>query len=80
MNAEKNIDLIAQRLFDRYGKIEVSWSNPLEELITTILSQNTNDTNRDRAYRSLINRFRRIGRHCLPNLGISQVQLSVQPQ
>ena len=29
----------------------------MEELITTILSQNTNDTNRDRAYRSLIDRF-----------------------
>jgi len=29
----------------------------MEELITTILSQNTNDTNRDRAYSSLIERF-----------------------
>jgi endonuclease-3 len=30
---------------------------PLEELILTVLSQNTNDTNRDRAYASLIARF-----------------------
>lgn len=33
-------------------------SPPLDELIITILSQNTNDRNRDRAYRSLRRRFR----------------------
>ena len=58
MNAEKNIDWIAQRLLDRYGEVEIARSDPIEELITTILSQNTNDTNRDRAYRSLIERFK----------------------
>ncbi|HYV85179.1 MAG TPA: endonuclease III [Patescibacteria group bacterium] len=30
---------------------------PLEELVLTVLSQNTNDTNRDRAYASLTARF-----------------------
>ena len=58
MNSEKNIDWITSRLLDRYGEIETTRSDPLEELITTILSQNTNDTNRDRAYRSLIERFK----------------------
>ncbi|MEA3238936.1 MAG: endonuclease III [Candidatus Bipolaricaulota bacterium] len=57
MNGKEKIDWIAQRLLDRYGEIEMARSDPLEELITTILSQNTNDTNRDRAYRSLIDRF-----------------------
>ena len=57
MNAEEKIAWIAKRLLDRYGEIEIATSDPLEELITTILSQNTNDTNRDRAYHSLINRF-----------------------
>jgi len=57
MNGKEKIDWIAQRLLDRYGEIEVARSDPIEELVTTILSQNTNDTNRDRAYRSLINRF-----------------------
>jgi endonuclease-3 len=45
---------IHQRLLDVYG--EPSWRNPLQpmdELISTILSQNTNDVNRDRAFQSL---------------------------
>jgi len=33
-------------------------SDPLESLIVTILSQNTNDINRDKAYRNLRERFR----------------------
>jgi endonuclease-3 len=45
-------------LLDFYG--EPTWRNPLpplDELVSTILSQNTNDTNRDRAYESLRSRF-----------------------
>src|SRR5512137_2030581 len=41
-----------------YG--EPIWRNPLppvDELISTILSQNTNDTNRDRAFNALRARF-----------------------
>lgn len=36
------------------------WRNPLpplDELVSTILSQNTNDTNRDRAFNALRDRF-----------------------
>ena len=36
---------------------EVSKRNPLDSLINTILSQNTNDVNRDRAYSTLRERF-----------------------
>jgi len=47
-----------QRLLDFYG--DPQWRNPLpplDELVSTILSQNTNDTNRDRAFNSLRERF-----------------------
>jgi endonuclease-3 len=46
------------RLIDFYGYPE--WRNPLpplDELISTILSQNTNDLNRDRAYQNLRTQF-----------------------
>jgi endonuclease-3 len=46
------------RLLARYG--EPTWRHPLpplDELVSTILSQNTNDTNRDRAFESLQKHF-----------------------
>ena len=49
---------VHQRLLDYYGYPE--WRNPLpalDELVSTILSQNTNDTNRDRAFNQLRVRF-----------------------
>jgi endonuclease-3 len=49
---------VHQRLLKFYG--QPTWRNPLppvDELISTILSQNTNDTNRDRAFESLRQRF-----------------------
>ena len=59
MTALKKIaQQVHQRLLDFYGK--PTWRNPLppvDELISTILSQNTNDTNRDRAFESLRQRF-----------------------
>jgi endonuclease-3 len=45
---------VHRRLLEKYG--EPSWHEPLpilDELISTILSQNTNDVNRDRAFRQL---------------------------
>jgi endonuclease-3 len=45
-------------LLDFYG--EPIWRNPLppvDELVSTILSQNTNDVNRDRAFEALRTRF-----------------------
>jgi endonuclease-3 len=45
---------IHQRLLEVFG--EPTWRNPLppaDELVSTILSQNTNDINRDRAFDSL---------------------------
>src|SRR5512136_1644436 len=49
---------VLRRLLDFYG--QPTWRNPLppvDELISTILSQNTNDTNRDRAFASLRKHF-----------------------
>ena len=49
---------VHQRLREKYG--DPSWREPLpilDELISTILSQNTNDTNRDRAFVKLKERF-----------------------
>jgi endonuclease-3 len=49
---------IHRRLLEAFG--EPVWRNPLppvDELVSTILSQNTNDLNRDRAFRLLRARF-----------------------
>ncbi len=49
---------IFKRLLKEFGEPE--WGarlDPLDELVSTILSQNTNDRNRDNAFRSLKQRF-----------------------
>ncbi len=49
---------VHKRLLDFYG--QPVWRNPMppvDELVSTILSQNTNDANRDRAFESLRRRF-----------------------
>lgn len=49
---------VFERLLRHYG--EPQWRNrlpPLDELVSTILSQNTNDTNRDRAFHELRQTF-----------------------
>ncbi len=49
---------VHQALLDYFGYPE--WPHPappVDELISTILSQNTNDTNRDRAFQALRRRF-----------------------
>jgi endonuclease III len=51
-------ETINQRLIEVFGYPE--WRNPLpplDELVSTILSQNTNDLNRDRAFNALRRRF-----------------------
>ncbi len=55
--AEKAL-AVHQRLIDFYGYPE--WRNPLppvDELVSTILSQNTNDVNRDVAFDALVAKF-----------------------
>jgi len=57
MNSVAKARWIKARLSARYGEISLQRTDPLETLIKTILSQNTNDSNRERAYRSLRRRF-----------------------
>jgi endonuclease-3 len=55
---EKLARQVHRRLLDFYGR--PVWPNPLppvDELVSTILSQNTNDTNRDRSFESLRHKF-----------------------
>lgn len=54
----KRAHRVHARLLDAYG--QPIWRNPLppiDELVSTILSQNTNDLNRDRAFRALRAKF-----------------------
>lgn len=52
------LEEVIKALEGRYGVPELDQRKPpLDELIFTILSQNTNDVNRDRAYASLRRRF-----------------------
>jgi endonuclease-3 len=49
---------VHKKLLDAFG--EPLWRNPLppvDELVSTILSQNTNDTNRDRAFEALKGKY-----------------------
>lgn len=55
--AEKVVE-VRDRLLDAYGEPEWrSYLDPVPELVNTILSQNTNDQNRDVAFRRLCERF-----------------------
>jgi endonuclease-3 len=54
MNLTEKAQLAHQRLLELFGYPE--WRDPLpalDELVSTILSQNTNDQNRDRAFQAL---------------------------
>jgi len=54
---ERALD-VHKRLMDKFG--EPIWRNPLpaiDELVSTILSQNTNDVNRDRGFDNLRGKF-----------------------
>jgi len=50
----RRIRAIHRRLFGSFGPLEAPRADdPLEELVLTVLSQHTSDSNADRAYRSL---------------------------
>ena len=57
MDPRKRAVRLAARLTDRFGSPDIGRPDPVEELVLTILSQNTSDTNRDRAFASLLARF-----------------------
>jgi len=58
MSQKLHVNMITQRLETFYG--EPQWpgrADPLDNLVLTILSQSTNDNNRDTAFRRLSTRF-----------------------
>lgn len=58
MNPKEKAEVLHERLMDLYGYPE--WREhlpPMDELVCTILSQNTNDVNRDRGFNQLLARF-----------------------
>jgi endonuclease-3 len=58
MELTERAQAVYTKLLEYYGQPE--WRNPLsplDELVSTILSQNTNDANRDRAFQALRQRF-----------------------
>ena len=58
MKPEDKVAEVHRRLLEEYG--EPTWRRPLDpisELVSTILSQNTNDVNRDVAFNRLRDRF-----------------------
>lgn len=57
MNPGEIVQWIDDRLTERFGTVSNETTDPVETLVLTILSQNTNDTNRDRAYASLLETF-----------------------
>jgi endonuclease-3 len=57
MESKAKVRAIHKILLKTYGKPEHSPMDAVSELICTILSQNTNDSNRDRAYTALRDKF-----------------------
>ncbi len=58
MKPSKKALEVYRRLMDFYG--QPTWrdpKSPVDELVSTILSQNTNDASRDQAYENLIRKF-----------------------
>ncbi len=53
----KTAEWFRSRLAEAFGPPEVPRADAVETLVLTILSQNTTDANRDRAYESLLLRF-----------------------
>ena len=56
-SARRRVRALNRRLERSYGAAKKQKLDPLDELMLTILSQSTSDTNRDRAYESLRTRY-----------------------
>ena len=62
MDSASKITWIADRMIEQFGEVDIEILDPIENLVLTILSQNTTDVNRDRAFASLMETFRTIDR------------------
>ncbi len=62
---DRKVSLVHQRLVETYGRLTLApGGDPLDELIGTILSQNTSDVNSGRAYAHL-RTITQLGKTCL---------------
>ncbi|MCL5429129.1 MAG: endonuclease III [Chloroflexi bacterium] len=78
MQMARRARAVHQRLLDFYGYPQ--WRNPfppLDELVSTILSQNTNDANRDVAFNALKQRFPTW--EALRDAPVKQVKAAIRP-
>ena len=78
MNLSNKAIAVHQRLLEFYGYPE--WRHPLpplDELVSTILSQNTNDNNRDKAFEALRARFPTW--EAVRDAPLSEVQDAIRP-
>ncbi|UCF09501.1 MAG: endonuclease III [Candidatus Bipolaricaulota bacterium] len=57
MTARELLSWVGDRLAERFGEPAAHSESAVETLVRTVLSQNTNDVNRDRAYRELRAQF-----------------------
>jgi len=57
MTAQNDARWMFEQLTAHFGPVRLPIADPVDTLILTILSQNTTDTNRDRAYAALTKRF-----------------------
>jgi endonuclease-3 len=76
-STKEKADVVLNRLLKFYG--EPVWRNPLppvDELVSTILSQNTNDRNRDIAFERLKTKFHQW--EDLPDANVSEVISAIQ--
>lgn len=76
MDAREQSMWISDRLLERFGEVKIPRQDPLETLVRTILSQNTTDTNRDRAYVLLRERFASLD--ALADAGLDEVAATIR--
>ncbi len=74
---EARIRAVADLLEGAYGPPEKARRDPLDELLLTILSQNTSDTNRDAAWASLLDTFP--DRQAVEAAGREELEEAIRP-
>ncbi len=74
---KKRIEKIYEILKKEFGIPDVRRLHPLEELVLTILSQNTSDRNRDAAWKRLEKKFPKI--ESIMEADISEIEEAIKP-
>ena len=75
--ARRNVAHALDKLEKLFGIPQWKRKKPLDELVVTILSQNTNDSNRDKAYNRLRERFP--DWHKVMNADVEDIEEAIRP-